>query len=101
MGLIGRDLRFYHIVISASFEHLLDEILTKMPSRKRPREKHAKRCELDVQVAPNTTELSDSSDVDEGFVIERTFLCEAPKLRGVNSVVQSTNEHLRIVNPRR
>lgn len=106
-------LRPYHIVITDSFEYLLDEVLTHMSCRSRPREKHGSRCRImcvceEDDVVPKPCEPDDSEhrmpedtescsmDVRDGndldLFVQRTFLCVAPRLHDANTVIQSTTE---------
>jgi len=93
-------LKRYNVIIAESEEYLMDEVLLRMASKRRPRENRLERAELDLAA---------------DFVTQRAFLCEAPKLLMAGTVAQSTTEavrstssasasyfaHHRGVNPRR
>mmetsp|Transcript_36990 Transcript_36990/g.80771 ORF Transcript_36990/g.80771 Transcript_36990/m.80771 type:complete len:150 (-) Transcript_36990:280-729(-) len=75
-----RHLKRYNVVIAESEEYLMDQVLVRMASKKRPRENRQEREELDLDVR---------------FVELRTFICEAPKFLMAGTVAQSTTEAVR------
>lgn len=118
-ALSGIELHPFHIVITETLEYLLDEILMQFPFKRRPRLKpgdrgrHVLNLVASSEVPPQSSGLSSANTdyqdsfandsnheiVDvlnpsffEEFINSRTFLCEAPLLRGASSVVQSTTE---------
>jgi len=120
------ELRPYNVVITESFEYLLDEILAEMSCRQRPREKAGSRIAISWMhefadtgslqeagsAASDPEEAEDSVDLPWEICDQRTFLCMAPSLRPASSVAQSTTEvtvqesdghysHHRGINPRR
>eukprot|EP00928_Gymnodinium_smaydae_P013546 TRINITY_DN14937_c0_g5_i1.p1 TRINITY_DN14937_c0_g5~~TRINITY_DN14937_c0_g5_i1.p1 ORF type:complete len:441 (-),score=51.27 TRINITY_DN14937_c0_g5_i1:210-1532(-) len=76
-----RKLKRYQLLITESVEYLMDQVLARMASKSRPREKVDEREEIDVRVC--------------GFVCKRSFICEAPRLLMSGAVSQSTTEALR------
>eukprot|EP00405_Crypthecodinium_cohnii_P021724 CAMPEP_0206477836 /NCGR_PEP_ID=MMETSP0324_2-20121206/35671_1 /ASSEMBLY_ACC=CAM_ASM_000836 /TAXON_ID=2866 /ORGANISM="Crypthecodinium cohnii, Strain Seligo" /LENGTH=374 /DNA_ID=CAMNT_0053953979 /DNA_START=435 /DNA_END=1559 /DNA_ORIENTATION=+ len=131
IALKGHELHPFHVIITESFEYLLDEVLAGIPCRRRPREKARSRRELlqapqlqvgreDVVVlssqnlddpatgaaTPTALDMDvcspcspcspvdavEDREVDFIFCERRTFLCFAPRLRDMASVVQSTTE---------
>jgi len=104
----GKELRPFHVIITSRFESDLDDALTSLPYRKRPREKVAHREGVALHITSKTSETSAMADEMEigsdayELCESRTFLCWAPRLRNANTVVQSTTEALsRGTNPRR
>eukprot|EP00928_Gymnodinium_smaydae_P062547 TRINITY_DN46388_c0_g1_i1.p1 TRINITY_DN46388_c0_g1~~TRINITY_DN46388_c0_g1_i1.p1 ORF type:complete len:507 (+),score=38.94 TRINITY_DN46388_c0_g1_i1:133-1521(+) len=67
----------FHVIATESMITVIREVLQSMPYASRPHEKVNSRREVDLSVK---------------FEIERTFLCEAPKLFLRGSVVQSTTD---------
>lgn len=121
-ALHGYDLHPFHVVITANFEYLLDEVLCGISCRKRPREKKGSRhyvsLLIDEKVAHenrvNEAQMASdgAEEVEWQLCPKRTFLCYAPRPRNPESVVQSMTEavieqsethytHYRGVNPRR
>jgi hypothetical protein len=82
-ALSARTLKRYHVVIAESEEYLMDEVLSRMSSKKRPRENKAERAEIE------------SKSFYANFVVKRTFIVEAPMFLVANTVVQSTTEAVR------
>ena len=62
-----------NVIIAESEEHLMDEVLTRLASKRRPRENKQMRRELDLSPT---------------FDTKRTFVCEAPVLLMANSVAR-------------
>lgn len=111
-ALDGIELHPFHIIITETLEYLLDEILSEMPCRQRPRKKVGGRQALDLHVDPqDSAGGSKSSDLVHGdvggeepksamddasseyvLVVQRTFLCFAPRMKAADTVVQSTTE---------
>jgi len=108
-ALTDHEVHQFHVVITASLEYVLAEVLGTIPCRRRPRQKNKLRKTLrmaDTQEYGNS-EGSKGFEEEEVFqqlveVIKRTRLCIAPPLLRAQSVVQSTTEVVsRGVNPRR
>jgi len=113
-ALEGMQLYAYHVIIATTFESDLQDALSCMPYRKRPREKVKHRRELLIQLSrretehqePDEDEFSSQETKDNEASYElcrkRTFLCYAPKLKEPDDVVQSTTEVVsHAINPRR
>jgi len=82
MSALGkRKLKRYELLITESVEYLMDQVLTRMASKSRPRERRGERVEFDVDVCQ--------------FVIRRSFICQAPQILKSDTVTQSTTEALR------
>lgn len=106
-ALISFELRPYNVVLTESFEHMLREVLSAIPCRRRPSEKTRSRQEILVAgmqqvVATIIANIScrhrrrDAAilpaDFGSMFDVRRSFICEAPHLREAFSVIQSTTE---------
>jgi len=78
-------LKRYNVVIAASEEYLMDEVLLRMASKKRPRENRAERQELGF------LNLLASAKIDRTFL----HIASSPPLRNRTSVNQSTTEAVR------
>jgi len=102
-ALKGYELHPFHVVITESFEYLLEEVLAGIPCRRRPRQKANTRQEVAPVPVPPCCEppplraqrgAGEQPGTEEPFVLceRRTFLCMAPRLRDFASVVQSTTE---------
>lgn len=113
-ALNGMQLCAYHVIITTKFESDLQDALSCLAYKKRPREKVKHRREILIQQPsqepkcqePEADEFSgqESEDKDTSYELccERTFLCFAPRLKEPDAVVQSTTEVVsRAVNPRR
>jgi len=96
----SHTLKRYMVIVAESEEYLMDEVLLRMASRQRPRENRQERVEVDLD------------DFAQHFVINRTFICQAPRMLQAGTVAQSTTEayqpdasgylaHSRGGNPRR
>jgi len=127
---LEKPLRPYHVVVTASVQHLVEESLSGMPCRQGARIK--KRIALGSaqsgkRVKPNDKEFSDHAKEKEGsntsehdeeacelsqdavelpmvVCAQRTFICclpRFPRLRDANSVTQSTTAAHGGINPRR
>lgn len=116
------ELHPFHVVITESFECLLEELLGEIPCRRRPREKIKCRQEVGNQesrhaaakahreekpeesVEKGFEELFEerfeernrptffTESLEERFEVKRTFISLAPKTREACTVVQSTTE---------
>jgi len=73
----GRKLKRYNLIIVESDEYLLDEVLHRLSSKRRPRENRQERQKIEFAAT---------------FVTKRTFLCLVPTLRVASAVAQSTTE---------
>merc|ERR1711959_768597 len=93
----------YHVIVATTFESDLQDALSCMAYRKRPREKVKHRREIHIQPSsdetkcqePEADEFSGQETEDKTFYelcCKRTFLCYAPKLKEPDDVVQSTTE---------
>eukprot|EP00931_Biecheleriopsis_adriatica_P060733 TRINITY_DN36484_c0_g1_i1.p1 TRINITY_DN36484_c0_g1~~TRINITY_DN36484_c0_g1_i1.p1 ORF type:complete len:617 (+),score=75.47 TRINITY_DN36484_c0_g1_i1:59-1909(+) len=107
-ALVGQELHYFHVVISEDFEYLLIEALQTFPCRQRAKVKQQHRQVLDLGSPEDTGPV----DFFQQLVVERTFLCIAPRNRiEPDKVPQSTTEavgsssfhyaHYRGLNPRR
>lgn len=104
----GHQLRPYHVIVAASYEHLVAECLQNISYRRRPKLKTPDsigRRLLGFQDVPDVSAASVLAESEAEFGSwspKRTFLCFSPCLRGLDSVCQSTADHYRAtVNPRR
>jgi len=122
-SLVGVEVHYFHIIISESYEYLVEEALQNFPRRQRAKVKHQHRRALTrepfeaeeraVSLMPEPLEVEHrfASFEDMSIVEARSFLCIAPTLMPANQVTQSTTEavsdsaslyaHSRGVNPRR
>jgi len=101
-ALEGHSLCPYHIVVDASLEYLLDEILSGFSFQKRPKRKSGASgrrslCWEDSQASnfedSSTTQTHDPDGFQSMvFVEERTFLSWKPMLKAASTVIQSTTE---------
>merc|ERR1712217_443716 len=104
----------FHIVISESLEYLLDEILTSISFKKRPRVKDGARGRskvgivetppagvIGVEHACNNIDAQAELLAELGLHVRRTFLNIVPILSNARSVVQSSTEAHGALNPRR
>eukprot|EP00931_Biecheleriopsis_adriatica_P018063 TRINITY_DN12742_c0_g1_i1.p1 TRINITY_DN12742_c0_g1~~TRINITY_DN12742_c0_g1_i1.p1 ORF type:complete len:747 (+),score=132.27 TRINITY_DN12742_c0_g1_i1:132-2372(+) len=108
-----QELRPYHVIVSESFEQIIEQIRMGMPSKKRPRLREERQ-----ELVDDSSEHSADDDSITArpfmpdFLPLRTFLCMAPDLRAAETVNQSTTEattdassfhysHYRGLNPRR
>jgi len=73
----GRELKRYNLIIAASDDYLVDEVLQRLSSKQRPRDNHQERHRVEF--------LAD-------FVTKRTFLCTVPTMSIASTVAQSTTE---------
>lgn len=91
----------YHIIITASLEHVVTDVLAGMPFKLRPKNKSGDkgRSHLPMRfgvperldLLPDFSSLDDKS-VEVVQVVERTFLTLKPKTKSAQSVTQSTTE---------
>lgn len=79
-SLEGHSLKPYKVLISESEEYLMEEVLSRMSSKRRPRENRQDREELDLSIK---------------YIKRRTFICEAPLMLIAGTVAQSTIEAVR------
>lgn len=110
-ALEGMALRPYHVVVSQSLEHLVQESLQQVPRQSKVKVKARSAVQLVGCLAAIEQTLADDECEDLlsqrlysyelDLVERRTFLCIAPQLRNSGSVVQSTTEAHGCVNPRR
>jgi len=100
LALESHSLCHYHIVVDASLEYLLDEILSGFTFQKRPKKKSGDsgRVELSWSQTGNidtlpADEMDDSNELQTMvFVEERTFLSWKPELKASSAVIQSTTD---------
>lgn len=112
--LVGRALTFFHMIITESLEYLIDEVLSNIPYKRRPRVKADSIGRTEIVVAQSSQDSSDCTPDEDGppaqdteqpddqeeennpmvIVEKRTFLGEYPELRPAHTVVQSTTEAL-------
>mmetsp|Transcript_129968 Transcript_129968/g.259268 ORF Transcript_129968/g.259268 Transcript_129968/m.259268 type:complete len:498 (-) Transcript_129968:275-1768(-) len=96
----SHTLKRYMVIVAESEEYLMDEVLLRMASKQRPRKNRQERVKVDF------------GSFAQRFVINRTFLCPAPRMLQAGTVAQSTTEacnsdasgylaHCRGANPRR
>ena len=76
-SLLSRKLKRYNVIISESEEYLMNQVLSRMASKMRPRENRV---------------LRDALNLAQKIVDKRTFICEAPKLLIPSTVTQSTRK---------
>lgn len=115
------ELHKFHVVITESLEYLLDEVLLKFSYSRRPRIKSGDRGRMDLgmasvresevrgsqegaaadddQISRDAAAAAEAeADADaeaafmDGFIVTRTFLCEAPLLLDARTVAQSSTE---------
>lgn len=111
-ALIALEVHPFHVIITESLEYLLDEILSGIPCRRRPREKtHLRKALTQHTNQEEGTEAEKTAsqegqdedifnendcDAKDLYLVEtRTFMCVAPKLKDPQAVVQSTTEAVR------
>merc|ERR1712137_1218342 len=70
-------LKRYNLIIAASDEYLVDELLQRLTSNQRPRENRQERQEVEIVAT---------------FITQRTFLCSIPTQSDAATVAQSTTE---------
>jgi len=114
-ALKNEQIRSFHIIISADFENILNEILASKPFQQRPKLKkgeHGRRPLAPVEGQnPDLQEPGGHAEQWE-VRVERTFLCCVPLQYDARSVSQSSTEvvtshsrahyaHYRGSNPRR
>jgi len=118
-ALVGVELHPFHTIISEDLKHLVEDVLQRIPSQKRPRLKAKGSQALDIagngETVPQNAEGEASARMAHetaDFVTERTFLCKASHRLPATTVAQSTTEgvnedsdmhymYARGVNPRR
>mmetsp|Transcript_88305 Transcript_88305/g.175521 ORF Transcript_88305/g.175521 Transcript_88305/m.175521 type:complete len:515 (-) Transcript_88305:336-1880(-) len=102
-ALVGMELHPFHVVVSQSFEYLIEEILYTIPFRRRPKvkpEPHGRKELQGIEVDMENSGGKDMYDatLDERddkpciFVEARSFLNVLPLLKDARSVAQSTTE---------
>lgn len=110
----AEELRPYHIVVSESLEHLVQESISGLPSREGVRIRSRRDLGV-VESNPanqqgDTEEQSEVPDQDEQsettsvqIEVQRTFVCSVPRnrFRNQDSVTRSTTEAHGGFNPRR
>lgn len=94
-SLADHELHPFHIVITESFEYLLEEVLLGIPCRRRPREKLHARKQLEQPVGETAEGQDAKAEFLHIFDVQRTFLCLAPQYKDPRTVVQSTTEAVR------
>jgi len=133
------ELHPFHLIVAEQFDYLIEEILAEIPCKQRPRVKDGTAGRQELCVLPTSPQNEDDAESDmaedgigsavgaetsessetrtqlPGFVVQRTFLCEAPVLKSNASVschsttevqidLQQSSSHYgysRGVNPRR
>jgi len=86
--LINHELHAYHVVVSASIEGLVMDVLGQIPCRKRPKLKPHAAGRIKVGRVP-----SDEQRPELGIWCEtRTFLCSSRLRRIAHTVAQSSTE---------
>jgi len=108
------ELYAYHVIITTAFESDLQDALSSLSYRKRPREKIKHRLEISIgqpsqefngkepEAEESSGGESEGDQISYELCCERTFLCFAPRLKEPDAVVQSTTEAAsRAINPRR
>jgi hypothetical protein len=94
------ELHPFHVIVCDDFKHLVDEILLSIPSRHRPRLKAHGSQILCLPCLPMFSSRQalpphqhrDPADILSDIVVERTFVCSAPRLLPATTVAQSTTE---------
>eukprot|EP00928_Gymnodinium_smaydae_P041369 TRINITY_DN28009_c0_g1_i1.p1 TRINITY_DN28009_c0_g1~~TRINITY_DN28009_c0_g1_i1.p1 ORF type:complete len:795 (+),score=73.75 TRINITY_DN28009_c0_g1_i1:52-2385(+) len=118
---MGDTLRPYHVVVSASLEHLVEECLARIPRQLKVKvrardlmnlraeqqegldsgDRHSEPAAPSYQnVANGSWEQTAQSELSL-YEVKRTFLCRYCPVRSSSSVVQSTTEAHGGFNPRR
>ena len=76
-NIAGRELKRYNLIIADADAYLVDEVLLRLSSKQRPREKRQERHKVEFMTT---------------LVTKRTFLCSFFKLKDASTVAQSTTE---------